>query len=211
MSESSRIIARRVLGSRPMIRRLIALGIVLLAACGESKEGQSVYTLSRNPVSVRGWITDVAGAQKGETMEMELARRTQLFQSSSVWVEKSEFASGGIAENGAFIVLDVPPMNAILGFNAPGAETARIVLENIPGSADVFIPNVVLENGGAKVLDPSAILVRVPSSVDKRRPTGKTAKVAGYTVPIIEAPLQELADRREYPNPGGFRPVATFK
>src|SRR5687767_11505293 len=186
-----------------MIRALSAMGIVLLTACGGGEKQESVYTLSRNPVSVRGWITDVAGAQKAETMEMEIARRTQLFQSSSVWVEKSEFASGGIAENGAFIVLDVPPMNATLGFNAPGAETAQIVLENVPGSADVFIPNVILQNGGAKVLDPKAILVRVPSKVDKPRSTGKMATVAGHAVPIMEVPLQQLADRREYPNPGG--------
>lgn len=211
MSVGRRIIARRVLPSAAMIRALFAVGFVLLTACGGGEKGESVYTLSRNPVSVRGWITDVAGAQKAETMEMEIARRTQLFQSSSVWVEKSEFASGGIAENGAFIVLDVPPMNATLGFNAPGAETAQIVLENVPGSADVFIPNVILENGGAKVLDPKAILVRVPSKVDKPRATGKMATVAGHAVPIMEVPLQQLADRREYPNPGGFRPVATFR
>ena len=211
MSESPRIIARRVLPSAAMSRRAFALAIVLLAACGGGQKEESVYAISRNPVSVRGWITDVAGAQKAETVEMEIARRTQIFQSSSVWVEKSEFASGGIAENGAFIVLDVPPMNATLGFNAPGAETAKIVLQNVPGSADVFIPDVILENGGAKVLDPKKILVRIAGDVDKPRATGKTAIVAGHVVPIIEAPLQQLADRREYPNPGGFRPVATFK
>ena len=167
--------------------------------------------MSRSPVSVRGWITDVAGAKMAETAEMEIARRTELFQSTSVWVEKSEYASGGIAENGAFIVLDVPPNSAILGFNAPGAEAAQIRLEGVPGSADVFIPNVILENGGAKVLDPKAIIVRIPGDVSEPRPTGKTAKVAGYDVPIVEMPLQLLADRREYPDPGGFRPVATVK
>lgn len=211
MSVSPRIIARRVLPSPAMTRRIFAITIVLLAACGGGEKGESVYTMSRKPVSVRGWITDVAGAQKAETVEMEIARRTQLYQSSSVWIEESKFASGGIAENGAFIVLDVPPMNATLGFNAPGAETAKIVLQNVPGSADVFIPDVILENGGAKVLDPKAILVRVPGDVEKPRATGKTAIVAGHVVPIIEAPLRQLADRREYPNPGGFRPVATFK
>ena len=142
---------------------------------------------------------------------MEIARRTQLFQSSSVWVEKTEFASGGIAENGAFIVLDVPPMNATLGFNAPGAEAAKIILLNVPPSADVFIPNVILENGGAKVLDPKAIVIRVPSEIDAPRPTGKMATVAGHQVPIVDVPLGQLADRREYPDPGGFRPVATVK
>src|SRR6185295_9822362 len=114
------------------------------------------------PVSVRGWILDVKGAQRGETMETEIARRTQLFQSSSVWVENAQYASGGIAENGAFIVLDVPPLNATLGFNAPGAESAQVLLKDVPGSADVFIPDLVLQNGGATVLDPKKIEVRLP-------------------------------------------------
>lgn len=189
------------------MRTVSVLLVLTLAACGGDKPGG----ISSDPVSVRGWITDVRGAKQAETMEMELVRRTQLFQSSSVWVENSQYASGGIAENGSFIVLDVPPNNATLGFNAPGAETAQIVLQNVPGSADVFIPNVVLEPGGAKVLDPKAIRVRVPGDVDKARPTGKSAIVAGYTVPVIETPLSELMDRREYPQPAGFRPVATVK
>ncbi|HUP63061.1 MAG TPA: hypothetical protein VNA69_21900 [Thermoanaerobaculia bacterium] len=193
-----------------MTRRL-ALALLLFAACKSNERDSSIYELSRSPVSVRGWINDVAGAKHAETMEMEIARRTELFTSSSVWVENSQYSSGGIAENGAFIVLDVPPLNATIGFNAPGAEAARLVLKDVPGSADVFIPDVVLENGGAKVLDPKKILIRVPADVSKPAPTGKTATVAGHTVPIIATPLGQLADRREYPSPGGFRPVATFK
>ena len=194
-----------------MSRAFIALTIFVLAACGGEKSESNVYSMSREPVSVRGWILDVKGAKHAEIMDMEIARRTQLFQSSSVWVEKTEFASGGIAENGAFIILDVPPMNATIGFNAPGAETAKIVLEGVPGTADVFIPDVILEPNGATVLDPKKILVRLPAEVDKPTPSGKTAKVGGYTVPIMNTPLGQMIDRREYPNPGGFRPVATVK
>jgi hypothetical protein len=142
---------------------------------------------------------------------MEIARRTQLFLSSSVWVENTQFASGGIAENGAFVVLDVPPNNATLGFNAPGAETAKIVLEGVPGNADVLIPDVILQPNGATVWDPKQILIRVPADVDTARDSGKTAKVAGYTVRIIDTPYSELMNRREYPTPPGFRPVATVK
>src|SRR5688572_24903289 len=192
-----------------MLRRALAFTFLLLAACGGDKT--SVYDLRSNPVSVRGWIVDVAGAKRAETMEMEIARRTELFASTSLWVEEFQYASGGISGNGAFMVLDVPPQTATIGFNAPGAETARLVLQNIPGNADVFIPDVVLEPGGAKVLDPKKILVRVPASVSKAVPNGRTAIVAGYTVPIFDTPIHELRDRRDYPNVPGFRPVATVR
>jgi len=191
--------------SRGMKRRLL-FALLALAACGG--DGDRIVS---DPVSVRGWVTDVKGAQRAETVEMEIARRTELFQSASVWVEDTPLASGGIAENGSFIVLDVPAQSATIGFNATGAENARVILQNVPGNADVFIPDIVLEPGGAKVLDPSKIVVRVPSEVDKPTLTGKTASVAGYTVPIIDTPIRQLVDRRDYPNPGGFRPVATVK
>jgi len=194
-----------------MRRPLFALLTIALAACGGGTSENSVYKLSRDPVSVRGWIVDVKGAQHSDIMDVEIARRTQLFQSSTVWVEKTEFASGGIAENGGFIILDVPPMNATIGFNAPGAETAKVVLEGVPGTADVFIPDLLLEPNGATVLDPKKILVRLPAKVDKPTPSGKTAKVASYTVPIILTPLGQMIDRRDYPSPAGFRPVATVK
>jgi hypothetical protein len=194
-----------------MRRPLFALLTIALAACGGGSSENSVYKLSRDPVSVRGWIVDVKGAQHSDIMDVEIARRTQLFQSSTVWVEKTEFASGGIAENGGFIILDVPPMNATIGFNAPGAETAKIVLEGVPGTADVFIPDLLLEPNGATVLDPKKILVRLPADVDKPTPSGKTAKVGSYTVPIILTPLGQMIDRRDYPSPAGFRPVATVK
>jgi hypothetical protein len=186
------------------MRLRLLLSVVLLAACGGSETNDQ-------PLSVRGWITDVAGAKTAETYEQEIARRTTLFTSTSLWVENAEQASGGIAENGAFVVLDVPHGSPTLGFNAPGAEEAKIVLENVPGGADVFIPNVVLKNGGATVLDPKAILIRVPSDVDQARANGQMATVAGYPVRVIETPFAQMGDRRDYPNPGGFRPVAKVK
>jgi hypothetical protein len=197
--------------TRQSIHRALTIAMLLLAACGNEKPSSSIYMLARKPVSVRGWILDVKGAQHAQVAEVEIARRTQLFLSTTVWVENVEFASGGVAENGSFIVLDVPPTKATLGFNAPGAQTARVVLEGVPGSADVFIPDIILEPNGATVLDPKKILIRVPADVDKPTPTGAMATIAGYKVPIINTPLKMLVDRREYPNPGGFRPVATFK
>lgn len=195
------------------VKRSLAIALLLLAACGGEKKtaDDSIYLLDRAPVSVRGWILDVAGAQHSNVLEIELARRAELFASTSLWVEKSQYASGGIAGNGAFIVLDVPPMNATIGFNAPGAQTAKLTMQGVPGNADVFIPDVILEPNGAKVLDPKKILVRVPADVDKSTPTGKTAVIAGNHVPILATPLSQLTDRREYPAPAGFRPVATVK
>lgn len=190
-----------------MFRRTLTIALFLVAAC----RGKEDFQLSSNPTSVRGWVTDVKGARRGETIEMELARRAELFASTSVWVENVAYASGGIAENGAFVVLDVPPQQATLGFNAPGAETARVELRDVPANADVIIPNLILENGGAKVLDPSKIVVRVPGSVSKVTPTGKTASVAGYPVPIVEAPISAMIDRRDYPDVPGIRPVAIVK
>lgn len=194
-----------------MMRRLLALALITLAACGGEKE-EAGFAISREPVSVRGWILDVKDAQRGDSMEVEVARRQALFAATSVWVENVEHASGGISENGAFVVLDVPPGNAILGFNAPGAETARIVMEGIPGFADVIIPDVVLENGGAKAFDYTKILIRLPSSnATKPTRTNRTAKIMGYTVPIVETPISQMGDRREYLTLPGYRPVATFK
>jgi hypothetical protein len=189
-----------------MLRRTLILALFLLTACGEDR-----FKIARGPTSVRGWILDVKGAQRGETIEMELARRAELFASTSVWVENIEYASGGIAENGAFVVLDVPPQLAIIGFNAPGAEAARVELRDVPPNADVIIPNLILQPGGATVLDPSKIVVRIAGSVSKPTPTGKTATVAGYTVPIVETPVTQLVDRRDYPAVPGVRPVATVR
>ncbi|MFL6245331.1 MAG: hypothetical protein ACJ74H_04850 [Thermoanaerobaculia bacterium] len=196
---------------RPLPDVAIAIAMLALAACGGKTSETNVHSLARDPISVRGWILDVKGAQHEQIADMEIARRGQLFQSTSVWVENNEFASGGVAENGSFIVLDVPPNKATLGFNAPGAENARLVLDGVPGTADVFIPDIVLEPNGAKVVDPKKILIRLPADVDKPTLTGKTATVAGYTVPIINTPIAQMVDRRDYPNPGGFRPVATVK
>ena len=191
-----------------MRKTAVLLALALAFGCKESKDADAIAS---NPLSVRGWVDDVAGAKRAETIEMEIARRQSMFQQTSIWVEKTQFASGGIAENGSLIVLDVPPGTSTIGFSAPGAENARVVLENVPGNADVLIPQIVLQNGGARVLDPNLIRIRVPGKASAPRDTGKTAKVAGYTVRVIEVPLHQLTDRRDYPNPGGFRPVAVVK
>ena len=202
--------AMRVVTSRPMRRALFVLVFFVLASCG-GKDGEAPFRVSRDPVSVRGWILDVKGAKRGESMEIEVARRAQLFAATSVWVEDVQYASGGVSENGAFVVLDVPPGKAILGFNAPGAESAKLILEGVPGTADVFIPDLILEENGAALFDPSKVFIRLPADVDRPTPTGKTAFVAGKMVPIVETPLRMMQDRREYPPVPGYRPLATVK
>ena len=193
-----------------MRRSLVAIALFLAAGCGETDPGSAQF-LNRKPSSVRGWVLDVKGAKHAETMELEIARRTELFAGASIWVEDTQYATGGIAGNGAFVILDVPPGKAIIGFQADGAADAKLELLNVPPTAEVFIPDVILEPGGATVRDPKAVQVRVPADVDQPRRTGQFATVAGVQVPITEAPLNAFGDRREYPNPGGFRPVATFK
>lgn len=188
----------------------VLLAAALAFGCGEESK-DSPHAMSREPVSVRGWIDDVAGSKHAESLDLEVARRQSMFQQTSVWVEKTQFASGGVSENGAFIVLDVPPGTSTIGFSAPGAENAKVVLENIPGNADVLIPAIVLRNGDAKVLDPSKIQVRIPGSDSTPHPTGAFSIIAGNKVPVIETPLAQLGNRREYPHPAGFRPVAVVK
>ena len=191
------------------MRRLLIPLLLTLIACGSEAPANRP---AKQPVSVRGWIADVEGADKGEiqTPETEGARLVQLFQSTTLWIDGVNYVSGGVAETGAFILLDVPPGNVNISFNAPGAETAVLTLENIPGNADVLIPALLLKRGGAALLEPDGVVVRIPAGVDQPRPTGQTATIAGVKVPIIEAPIRDFEDRRDYPE-RGLQPVAIVK
>ena len=193
-----------------MRRFVVAFAVVAFASCGadNSKPANSV---SKEPVSVRGWIEDVAGSAKAATPEMETARRQQIFQATQIWVEHADYVSGGVAENGSFILLDVPPGNVTIGFSAPGADRARVVLQNIPGNADVFLPGLILKAGGASFSKPEDLRVRIAGDVKQATPTGKTAMLAGTPVPILNVPLASLVDRHDFPRPTGFQPVATYK
>ncbi len=193
--------------------RRVALTFSILLVLTACNGGNDSTRVSSAPLSVRGWVEDVDGSGKGQlrTIETEIARRMAIFTSTSIWVENSPMVSGGMAQNGAFILLDVPPGNSMIGFNAPGAQSVRLTLQNIPGNADVLVPRILLRKGSATVLDPKLILVRVPGNVSKRTPTGKTAVVAGFNVPVFEVPLSELVDRRDFPSPPGLTPLATVR
>ena len=186
--------------------------LILLAACGSPDA--NTPRVSKEPLSVRGWITDVEQPPNApfRTKETEAARRIALFQSANLWVDNAPYVSGGVAPNGSFILLDVPPGNITIEFSAQGAQSAKLVLQNIPGDADVFVPGLILRNGNVAVLDPKAIQVRMAARVAKPAPTGRTAIVAGVTVPVMNTPLAQMSDRHDYPNPPGtLTPLATVR
>ena len=179
------------------MRRLL-LPLLLLAttliACG----GEKASTTKRSPTSVRGTISEITPA--GSTLDAASMRRRkyEFLAQTSLAVEGVEFASGGVSDLGAFVVLDVPPSKAIILFNAPGIPNAQLILENVPGDADVLIPSVALRGSAVIPLHPEKILIRIPGTGPAKK-TAATAKVAGFTVPIWEVPITELVDRREYP------------
>ncbi|MEA2570242.1 MAG: hypothetical protein QOI24_2243 [Acidobacteriota bacterium] len=182
----------------------VAASLVLLfvACSGEPpKNGQPV--MSAEPVSVRGWVADVDGSggdgSTYRTVETEAARRAQLFQSINVYVENSPYVSGGMAENGSFLLLDVPPGKVTVVFQAPGAPAARLVMQNIPGNADVFVPALLLKKDGVTLLQPKELKVRLAASIDKAKPTGATANINGQLVPVMETPYAQMEDRRDWP------------
>jgi hypothetical protein len=193
-----------------MKRLLLPALLFLTVACGGDEP-------RRGPLSVRGWVEDVEASipPKGETrtLETEIARRSGLFSATSIWVENSQSVSGGFAQNGSFILLDVPSGNVTVGFNAPGAESAQLLMQDLPANADVLLPRLFIpRDGKVRVLDPSRIAVRLASSAVKApRATGQTAIIAGHRVPVMEVPISALEDRREYPNPGGYAPLATVR
>ncbi len=193
-----------------------SLAIFLLAAafgCG-GKSKQDGIALSHDPISVRGWIADVEGSPNApfHTAETESARKMELYQSTNVWIDGAPYISGGVAENGSFILLDVPPGNVTINFAAPGAPDAKLVLQNIPGNADVFVPALLLKRGGVELLQPADAKVRMAAQIDKPRPTGRTAILAGHPFPVIDTPMKQMTDRLDFPKrPSNAAPVATVK
>ncbi len=186
------------------MKRLAIFMIPLaLLACGPDEPKGPV--VSKEPTSIRGWIADAEGSDNGtyRTVETEAARKTALFQATNVWVDGAPYVSGGVAENGSFILLDVPPGNITIEFSVPPSiPSAKLVLNNIPGNADVLVPGIILKKDGTiGVADPKTIEVRTAAKIDKPRPTAQKATVAGIQVPVIETPLAQMITRRDWPQP----------
>jgi hypothetical protein len=181
--------------------RHAALSFLLFSAAACIEKPSDATPLSKEPVSVRGWIADVDGAGRSDVPQVEAARRLQLFQQTYVAVEKAPYISGGIAENGAFVLLDVPPGDVNVVFTAPGAPAARLVLHNIPGNADVVVPGILLRRDSVQLLQPKQIVVRVADSAPAAR---VTATVAGIAVPVRNVPVAQMSDRRDLPTPPSY-------
>ena len=190
----------------------VALLLLLLAACGGKPARQSPV-VSKEPISVRGWIADIERPTGTfHTVETEAARKNQLFRSTNVWIDHAPYVSGGVAEDGAFILLDVPPGTNTISFSAPGISASQLKLENIPGNADVFVPAMLLTSGPVSLLDPANVQVRLAAHIRAPRPTGAVAGVGGLRIPVMETPLAQMADRHEYPNPPlSAAPLATVR
>jgi hypothetical protein len=188
------------------------LFVLLVAACGGQEP--SGPRVSREPISVRGWIVDVetGPVTTYHTIETEEARKRDLFRGTNVWIENAPYVSGGVAETGAFLLLDVPPGNVTLTFSAPGVPASRLVLGSIPGNADVFIPAMLLKRDGVALLDPASVKVRLAAQIEKPEPAGTFATVAGARVPVVRTPINLMIDRLDYPNPPAKQtPLATVR
>ena len=194
--------------------RHLALAALLVAACCSPKPGTPV--VSKEPISVRGWILDVeSGAEstRYRTVETEAARKAAMFQAMNIWIDNAPYVSGGVAPTGAFLLLDVPPGTAVIELTPPGGVTARLRMENIPGNADVFLPGLVLRKDQVIVTDPNAVKVRMAARVPKAAPSGQFATIGGHRIPVINTPIAEMTDRHDYPeSPNGVPvPLATVK
>jgi hypothetical protein len=192
------------------VKRLAAMALLAVACSGPAP---STPHVSREPISVRGWIADVESPPNAyHTVETESARKVQLFQQTNIWVDNAPYVSGGVAENGSFILLDVPPGNVTVSFSAPGAPLVRLVLEHVPGNADVFIPALLIKHDSVGLLDPKGVKVRLAAKVQRATPAGATAIVAGLSVPVVNTPMVAMMDRLDYPiPPSGPTPIATVK
>jgi len=177
--------------------------LLALAAIACSDDNPSTPRVSKEPISVRGWLLDVEGGGNApfRTVETEGARKTQLFQAAYVEVVNAPYVSGGIAENGSLLLLDVPPGKVTIIFTVPGTVTSKLEMENVPGNADVFIPALLLKPNGVTLADPKSVRVRTAARVEKAKPNGQYATIAGVRVPVIETPIAQMADRHDYPTP----------
>ena len=202
--------------TRAWLTTTVFLGAIALASCGGAEKRADGSSMSRSPASVRGWVSDIQSTPTNYSVVKPMsdsALRSDLFSRTNVYVANAQFASGGIAENGSFILLDVPPGAVNIVFQIPGYRDASLQLSGVPENADVLIPGVIVTPNGARPADGASIQVRIPG--ETKRATGQFALVGGIRVPVTEAPLSEMVDRRDYPEPpkgpAAVKPLATVR
>lgn len=171
----------------------IVLLLPALIQCG-GEEGNVRDELPEGPVSIRGWVTRVDGVpnygQDGNLYDL------------NAYVEGIERVSGGIRDNGTFVILGVPPGSSTIVFQAPGVEDAAIHFEGLPPRADVLIPGVVLTPGGAAISEPEQAKVRIPRGrAGEVEQIESTTTANGVTLPTYLVPTRELGDRLNHPKP----------
>ncbi|HEV7424984.1 MAG TPA: hypothetical protein VGQ46_01355 [Thermoanaerobaculia bacterium] len=194
-------------------KHCILIAALLAAACGGPSERQGPH-VHKDPISVRGWIVDVETGPSTayHTVETEAARKRDLFRGTNVWVENAPYVSGGVAETGSFLLLDVPPGDVTITFSSPGVPVSRLVLKHIPGNADVLIPAMLIKRDTVSLLDPKSAKVRLAAQIDKAVPTGAFADVGDQRIAVVSTPIREMVDRLDYPNPPASQaPLATVK
>ena len=182
----------------------ILLIAAALCACGGEPKGPAI---SRSPASIRGWLVDPGSGTTQlhyltDTASGDAAQRARLFEQTNLSVEGFPYASGGMAANGAFIILDVPPGDVIINFQPPEGANAQLTIKGIPANADILLPALRIQETQVIVTNPQRIVVRVPGRVEAQRPiAGANTLVAGHPVPVLKVPLREMIDRREFPEP----------
>lgn len=213
---ASRNSERGVIEFTPM-RRLFVLLLLVAAGCGEEGNTASkTLPLSRTPVSIRGWIADIVeppGAPTPENETLRMQRKIDFFRETNMSVENVPYASGGLGESGSFVILDAPPGRVVVVFLVPGFPAeSRLVLENVPPNADVLIPGIVLHPDRVELADPSRVVVRLASNVRERNEIASNVRVAGKPVRLFQAPVSEMMDRRDYPEPAPrYEPIGIVR
>jgi len=193
----------RIPGMNRSPARFLILAPILIAACGEQPSGTA--RISREPVSIRGWISDVVTGPRPtyQVLTGDVQRKILLFQQTNVSIEGAPFASGGVAENGAFIILDVPPGDVTLTFSAPGIPGTGLELRGVPPNADVYLDEIVLTQSEVQLIQPEKVLVRVPGerSQANREEIASSTLTGARRLRVVRVPLREMMDRRDYPMP----------
>jgi hypothetical protein len=187
---------------RRVMLLLLTLSIFALAGCPAPKREGARRS---SPVSVRGWIADVELPPSDKMMVtdpyLQIQRKYAMFRDTAISVEGVNYVSGGVAETGAFIMLDVPPGDSIINFQPPGLPDAQLHLRQIPGSGDVILPGLLIKGAKVELFKPEEAMVRLPGEGPGRKKLDIPAYVGDQRIDVWEVPLSEMMDRREYPTP----------